>query len=1253
MNPCFPFRIRAACLTALIGSLGLDAQDLEPFTLPWDDASPTITDLSGLNTPIPLSASWVKPNSDGHLMRDGERLRFLGVNFGADSAFPYHDDAEKIAARMAKFGYNTVRFHHLEAPWAPGQILIDYSTGRSRDLSAVHLERLHHFVARLADHGIHTNMNLLVSRNLQPGDGFPASIAELEWKEQQCLGFFDDHALFLQKEYATKLLGSANPWRNGIPLARDPAVTFVEILNEYGYVHTWHDGVLDTLPEPFATTHQTHWNDWLATQYANTEALLAAWGAIDEPLGPERLANADFASGTNNWNLEQHSGAVATAAATNDFTGGAPALRITVSTAGSADWHVQFNQSGLSLTAGQIYTVSFWARADTDLPLTATLTRTGPSDYGAVANIANPTLDATWQRFSGSFVAQANEPSLRLNFGGFGNRTGTLWLANASVTTGGQAGTPPAGTSLELRNLPVVRKSGAAAAPTDRQFTDWIRYLLAAENEYFATMYSHIRDELGYPGIIFGTIVANSPAGNQARLDAVDSHHYWQHPRFPGNPWDPVNWTVENVSAVNETDGHIGSIARQRVKGKPFFSTEYQHPAPNTYSSEMPILLSAYAAFQDWDGLWHFDYGGGVNAWDRGYISGFFAQDTHPLKMANNLLAATLFRRGDVAAARSQVVVGFDDPTQLEVVRDAGAVWQVGDGRHLGLSARHAFETQVMLDVTQAAGEVPPAPTADVLTADTGELRWDTSRPERGIVTVDTPRTKAVVGFASGETLTLNDWIFRPGPNSQDWLTAGVTVMTGSSLHSAAGFRAVLVATGNVENTNQQWTDNTRSSVGNQWGEAPVRVEVVPLDLEIPFPPARVSAWALDPRGHRADAVPVTASTTGSLLEFGHSGTTLWYEIEVAADATIRPAEIEVHPTDRLIAPGETFSLSVEATGSAPLNYRWQVNGNDLTALEPFGPEYRATLPPGMTAADYTVTVWNDHGSVTSRSARVVAASSPPASSGLANLSTRANSGTGDAVLIPGFVLTGSGQKEVLMRAVGPGLAQFNVPGAMADPSFTVLARQPDHSQQELATNNDWDSAAIGDAFDRAGAFGLEFGSADAAMRMPIPAGIFTAPIRDQAGEGGVSLVELYDLSNGAGDVRISNLASRGPAGGGSDQLIAGFVIPGDIPRRVLIRAIGPTLADFEVAGAAANPRLEVMSPGPGGTNLRVARNDDWFLALNWAEIRAVAETVGAFALPVTSRDAAAIVELRPGPYTVLVNSVPAGVALVEIYEIP
>ncbi len=1235
------------CLGAcLLSSTSLVGQ-LRPFSLPWNDDSATVTDFSGLNTPITTSSARISINSAGQLTRNGQRERMLGVNLTVDSAFPNASDAAAVAGRLAKFGFNAVRFHHLEAPWGAPNVLVDYTGDTSRNLSVTHLDRLHRFIAELAAEGIYTDMNLLVSRQFYANDGFPAAIGEIEWKEQQALSFFSNHMVTLQKEYAQKLLTAPNPHRGSLPLVDDPAVAFIEILNEYGYLQAWHDGTLDTLPTVFANELRDHWNAWLATRYDDTADLLAGWQAVDEPLGPQLLTNANFASGVSGWNLEQHDTAVAAATGVTTFTDNAPALRLSVTTGGAANWHVQLNQAGFALTAGQIYTASYWARSADTLPLSGVIGRAA-GNYATLYSIGNATLNNTWQEFTVTFVATADEPTVRLNFNGFGNRTGTVEIAAVSFTTGGAAGGLPTGTSLESANVPVLLKNGGNA--TTAQKADWFRYLIASEQTYWDTMYSYIKDDLGFAGIVFGTIVANSPAGNQARLDAVDSHFYWEHPVFPNNPWDAVDWFIPNTSAVNSTTSHIGAFARQRVAGKPFFNTEYQHPAPNHYAAEAPLLPAAYGAFQDWDGFWFFEYGRGAEGWDRAGIDSFFAMDTDPAKMANVLLAANLFRRGDVSPASSSVTVGFDAEAQLAATL-AGSAWSVGDASHLGLSARHAFETRVQLDVNAPRTAIPPEPTATILTADTGELRWDNSVANRGVVTVDTPRTKAVFGFAEGRSVDLEGWVFTPGDLNLDWLTAGVTTVSGDSLQSAAGFRALLILTGERASTGWTWTDSSETSIANSWGNGPPLIEVVPLTLDIPHPASRVSAWALDVAGARTNALTVSSQGSGARIELGQNGDTLWYEISVTADPTVSAPTIELHPNARLLAPGDNTTLSVTASGTAPLAYQWSRNGTPISGAT--AATLALTNVSTATAGQYRVTVTNAQGSVTTRAATVAVNASPPAFTGLSNLSTRTGTGAGSNALSTGFVLTGSGTKSLLLRSVGPGLAPYGFTTFLPDPELELYERV-NGATIFRERNDDWDAAAVGDAFATVGAFPITPGSADSVLRKEMTAGVYSALIANPADDGKLVLVELYDMANGAAGPKLVNLSSRGFVGTGADLLIAGFVVPGDVPRRFLIRAVGPTLGSFGVDGTLADPVLEIGQLDANQNFQRLARNDDWFRATDVATLDATMDALGAFPLLPGSKDAAVIVELEPGGYSALVRGAndTTGIALVEIYAI-
>ena len=268
------------------------------------------------------------------------------------------------------------------------------------------------------------------------------------------------------------------------------------------------------------------------------------------------------------------------------------------------------------------------------------------------------------------------------------------------------------------------------------------------------------------------------------------------------------------------------------------------------------------------------------------------------------------------------------------------------------------------------------------------------------------------------------------------------------------------------------------------------------------------------------------------------------------------------------------------------------------------------------------------------------------------NISTRSQTGTAAGSLIVGFVISGDKSKPVLVRAIGPTLGSFGVSGALASARLEVFK-----GSASLAVGNDWGAGTAADAIaaaaTRVGAFALPANSKDAALLLTLAPGDYSAVVTGQAGATGIGLVEVYDATVGAipRDQRIVNLSTRAIAGNTSDTiLIAGFVVTGSVPKRVLIRGVGPALTQFGVAGALARPSLAVFS---GNTVL--AQNAGWTTTADTSAITAAAQQAGAFAFAATSQDAALILNLAPGSYTAQISGVAGttGVALVEVYELP
>jgi hypothetical protein len=199
------------------------------------------------------------------------------------------------------------------------------------------------------------------------------------------------------------------------------------------------------------------------------------------------------------------------------------------------------------------------------------------------------------------------------------------------------------------------------------------------------------------------------------------------------------------------------------------------------------------------------------------------------------------------------------------------------------------------------------------------------------------------------------------------------------------------------------------------------------------------------------------------------------------------------------------------------------------------------------------------------------------------------------------------------------------------------------------ASNGDWgDSAALATLASQVGAFPLTPGSRDAATQVALTPGMYTAVVGGGT-TAGTALIEIYDAETaGTGTARVTNISTRGYVGPG-DALIAGFVITGDVRKRLLIRAVGPTLANFGLTGLLADPKIDVIS----GTTV-IARNDDWTEASSLPQVSSTSPIVGAFPLHNDSTDAAVVLQLSPGSYTVQVSgttAAAAGTVLVEIYD--
>ncbi len=263
---------------------------------------------------------------------------------------------------------------------------------------------------------------------------------------------------------------------------------------------------------------------------------------------------------------------------------------------------------------------------------------------------------------------------------------------------------------------------------------------------------------------------------------------------------------------------------------------------------------------------------------------------------------------------------------------------------------------------------------------------------------------------------------------------------------------------------------------------------------------------------------------------------------------------------------------------------------------------------------------------------------------GLLNVSTRLQVGGDEGVAIGGFIVGGSGTKRVLLRAVGPSLSRGGVVAPLSDP-FLELHNA---TGAIIATNNDWETTELGgiiaveqqDAIRGTGIAPID--PAEGALIADLSPGAYTAVVRGAAGETGVGLAEIYDLSATAPSI-IANLSTRGLVQTGGNALIGGLILGGSEPSNIVVRALGPSLAQQGVEGTLLDPTLDLRD----ADGVLVASNDDW----NDSQ----PEEIEASGLaPLDTREAAIQRTLVPGSYTATVAGQDGGVGvgLVEIFRI-
>jgi hypothetical protein len=260
-----------------------------------------------------------------------------------------------------------------------------------------------------------------------------------------------------------------------------------------------------------------------------------------------------------------------------------------------------------------------------------------------------------------------------------------------------------------------------------------------------------------------------------------------------------------------------------------------------------------------------------------------------------------------------------------------------------------------------------------------------------------------------------------------------------------------------------------------------------------------------------------------------------------------------------------------------------------------------------------------------------------------ANISTRLPVGTGDNILITGFIVTGpaGSTKRVIVRGIGP---STGVPGALADPTLQLR----DGTGALIASNDNWRTTIIGGVITADQVADIQASGVaptnnlESALIATLAPGNYTAQIRGVNNTTGIGVAEAYDLSL-ASAAKLANVSTRGFVQTGDNLMIGGFIIVTN-PVRVVVRGIGPSLGMQGVPNPLADPTLELR----GGNGALILAND------NWRDTQA-AEIMATGLQPTNDLESALVMTLQPGNYTAQLRGKNNGIGngLVEVYALP
>ncbi len=761
------------------------------FTTPFPDTIDNTTHIGRFVLSPPAGNQgrvYVQP--DGHLyFANGQRAKFFGTNLCFSATYPQNITSINAAAHIAKQGFNMVRFHHIDGALtsAPG-------SNTTRRLNHEVLDKFDYLFYQLKQRGIYSAIDLYSIRFFKSGDGIPYyDSLNLSMDIVKRVFMFYEPAYALFRDYPDSLLNHINPY-TGIAYKNEPALVFINPMNEgtlidHYFWDNWDNTQSDYyLPRFYKNELQNQWNDWLYNRYHWDSTLIRFWSGGDTTTGPNKIINGEFSDTLNGvpryWFLNQMSGS-SSWGVQNAGLSIEPAVFVQVYSPAQYSWHIQLFQSGFTISSDSTYRLSFKVKASRNRSMDVVIQRNRAPWTTYYYQTVN--LTTTGQSYDLPFYASTSD-TVQLAFN-LGLDTGRVWIDDVKLRRAPFSRILDPGESLSTRTIKLIRWSNRYDYCPYRYF-DQIRFFYDKEVKFYQRISALLNDTLHIQSLLTSSYFWANQLHQYAWANLVpvmDAHPYFDHPSFPNQPWDTLDFRITNAYFGEGNNGEWFFTGMNRCASTlmPMIITEWQHPAPceSRYVTILPF--ACYAGLRGYDAIINFAFAHTEGSFTNNRIRAFFDAAGQPIHFVFLRMAALAFLKH----------LQIEDPERTnwtglnleQMIRDlyAGNLWS----RAISSSPRDRVFNQ---------------------------FHWNS---QRAIFKVNTRGTKVFAGKTAGDTVVLG----------------GIRIM--GNTDGAIGFCRIdstfnqqtflVAALSRIENTSMVWVEQTKTQGMLNWGTTPCQVESV------------------------------------------------------------------------------------------------------------------------------------------------------------------------------------------------------------------------------------------------------------------------------------------------------------------------------------------------------------------------------------------------------------------------------------------